>query len=72
MQSISPGGVETEIAEASALASGGELSAELKKFMASIPLLKSKDVADSVVYVLSTPPRVQVHELIIKPIGEIV
>lgn len=34
-------------------------------------LLKPKDIADSVLYVLSTPPHVQIHELTIKAIGEL-
>lgn len=34
------------------------------------PLLQSEDISEAVLYVLGTPPHVQVHELIIKPIGE--
>lgn len=29
-----------------------------------------EDIADGVVYVLSTPPHVQVHELIVYPVGQ--
>ncbi|XP_058059886.1 farnesol dehydrogenase-like [Anopheles bellator] len=55
--SISPGGVKTEII-------GG---AELPPNM---PLLESEDISQAVLYTLGTPPHVQVHEIIIKPIGE--
>lgn len=33
-------------------------------------LLEEEDIADGVIYVLSTPPHVQVHELTIKPVLE--
>uniref|UniRef100_A0A1B0AXA5 Dehydrogenase n=1 Tax=Glossina palpalis gambiensis TaxID=67801 RepID=A0A1B0AXA5_9MUSC len=36
----------------------------------TLPRLQSEDVAMAVLYCLSTPPHVQVHELIIKPVGE--
>jgi len=35
-----------------------------------LPLLRSEDVADAVSYCIQTPPNVQIHELIIKPVGE--
>lgn len=47
--------VKTEFAEA-----GGMDPTELQKF-GEHPMSESKDVADAVVYVLSTPPHVQVH-----------
>ncbi|XP_013118934.1 farnesol dehydrogenase [Stomoxys calcitrans] len=56
--SISPGGVRTEII------------GNLPKEYANIPLLDSKDIADAVVFCIQTPPHVQIHEMIIKPIGE--
>nr|CAD7202592.1 unnamed protein product [Timema douglasi] len=34
------------------------------------PYLVSEDVADALVYVLSTPPHVQIPELTITPVGE--
>ncbi|PNF26481.1 Farnesol dehydrogenase [Cryptotermes secundus] len=52
--SLSPGAVETEILEAS------EFSEDSLKGFKDIPFLKSKDIADSVIYVLGTPPHVQV------------
>ncbi|XP_065082197.1 farnesol dehydrogenase-like [Ochlerotatus camptorhynchus] len=56
--SISPGAVETEI-----------LPEAVKK--ADFPLLEAEDISNAVLYVLGTPPRVQIHELMIKPVGEI-
>lgn len=35
-----------------------------------ISILKSEDISAAVLYVLGTPPHVQVHELIIRPVGE--
>lgn len=55
--SISPGVVKTEIVDA------------LDNHV-GFPMLEPKDIADAVLYVLGTPPRVQVHELTIKPVGE--
>ncbi|XP_058831552.1 farnesol dehydrogenase-like [Topomyia yanbarensis] len=57
--SISPGSVNTEIMPADVAATG-------------MPLLESDDIAEAVLYVVGTPPRVQVHELTIKPIGEMI
>ncbi|XP_013118935.1 farnesol dehydrogenase [Stomoxys calcitrans] len=54
--SVSPGAVRTEIA-------GTE-------YPAHIPALDSKDVADAIVFCLQTPPHVQIHELMIRPVGE--
>jgi hypothetical protein len=53
-QSLSPGAVETEIMEAS------EIPKDVMKGLKSTPFLKSKDIADSVIHVLGTPPHVQV------------
>ncbi|XP_053689238.1 farnesol dehydrogenase-like [Sabethes cyaneus] len=54
--SISPGAVQTEMLPKERLALG-------------VPVLKAGDVADAVLYVLATPPRVQVHELTIQAVG---
>ncbi|KAI8126682.1 Farnesol dehydrogenase [Lucilia cuprina] len=56
--SISPGATETEI-----------IPDSMKHTVAAI--LKPEDISQGVVYVLSTPPHVQIHEMIIKPVGEI-
>lgn len=69
LQSISPGVVDTDFRKAAAKASGLNYDVEGKVFD-GIPSLDSKDIADAVLYVLSTPPHVQVHELTIKPVGE--
>lgn len=61
-KSISPGAVKTEIF--------GPDTPELQAMLKDFPILQSEDVSAAVLYVLGTPPHVQVHELIIKPIGE--
>ncbi|XP_037037672.1 farnesol dehydrogenase-like [Bradysia coprophila] len=61
--SISPGGVRTEM-----IGSTPEIMEAAKNW----PLLDSEDVSQAVLYVLATKPHVQIHELIIKPLGEVV
>ncbi|KAJ3660793.1 hypothetical protein Zmor_005224 [Zophobas morio] len=65
--SVSPGAVTTEIMEA---ADWKIEDPKAKEAISKLPYLKAEDVADSVLYVLATPPHVQVHELMIKPVGE--
>ncbi|KFB50611.1 AGAP005645-PA-like protein [Anopheles sinensis] len=55
--SISPGAVKTEILEP-------------LEGTAEMPMLQSEDISQAVLYAIGTPPRVQVHEIIIKPVGE--
>jgi NADP+-dependent farnesol dehydrogenase len=52
-QSLSPGAVKTEFG----IASGHQLDPELFNH---VPFLESKDIADAVLYILGTPPHVQV------------
>ncbi|PSN43219.1 hypothetical protein C0J52_17256 [Blattella germanica] len=59
--SISPGAVETEFVEAAQLTAVDT---------AKIPLLASKDIADAVLFAIAAPPHVQIHEMIVKPVGE--
>jgi NADP+-dependent farnesol dehydrogenase len=71
--SVSPGGVDTEIAQTNNFDITPQIVEEMKKMprlRTKMPMLESEDVADSVLYVLSTPPHVQIHELTIKPVGE--
>lgn len=63
ISSISPGVVKTEFQIG--------LSAEGNPdILGGIPALSPEDIAGAVVYVLGTPPNVQVHEIIIKPLRE--
>ncbi|PSN36751.1 hypothetical protein C0J52_23194 [Blattella germanica] len=65
---ISPGMVWTDIMVASGYKlEEGQTVADIYK---DIPHLKSQDIADAVTYVLGAPPHVQIHEIIIKPVGE--
>jgi len=68
ISSVSPGGTQTEIVQATGSAMPKEIEEYLKKATA---ILKPEDIADAVMYILATPPHVQIHELLIKPIGEI-
>ncbi|KAL1404808.1 hypothetical protein pipiens_001028 [Culex pipiens pipiens] len=62
--SVSPGLVKTEMIDVcGTIAYGGE-------DITSLPMLQPDDIADGILYVLGTPPHVQVHELTIKPVGE--
>ncbi|KAF2902134.1 hypothetical protein ILUMI_04042 [Ignelater luminosus] len=70
ISSISPGYTATEMLEAAIKGSGLSRCPELEEALKKLPSLQAKDVADSVLYALATPPHVQVHNLIIKPIGE--
>lgn len=66
LQSISPGVVRTELRENN-YTTLDEKETEARKLR---PALNSEDITQGVLYVLSTPPHVQVHELTIKPVGE--
>ncbi|XP_005183173.2 farnesol dehydrogenase [Musca domestica] len=56
--SISPGTVDTEI-----------LPDFIRKY-ANGCFLQAEDISSGIMYALSTPPHVQIHEMIIKPVGE--
>ncbi|KAF5298270.1 hypothetical protein FQR65_LT09781 [Abscondita terminalis] len=57
--SISPGRVNTAMRSSNSLTNMDG------------PMINAEDVADAIIYILGTPPNVQIHELIIKPIGEV-
>ncbi|XP_065167356.1 farnesol dehydrogenase-like [Atheta coriaria] len=61
--SISPGLVKTEIIDFEGM------NEEMKKMLANAPILESQDIADSVLYVLGVPQRVQINELTIRPMN---
>ncbi|XP_060523702.1 farnesol dehydrogenase-like [Cylas formicarius] len=63
--SVSPGLVETEILEVNF---GNVLDLNAPELKIA---LKSEDIADAVIYALSTPPHVQVSEVTVQPVGEI-
>jgi NADP+-dependent farnesol dehydrogenase len=62
--SISPGEVKTDMVEVSGW------QGDVDEYFSSIPYLLPEDIAEGVVYVLATPPRVNVTEVIIRPTGE--
>lgn len=62
--SISPGLVRTEMIDTCGTIDYGGSD------ITSLPMLQPEDIADGILYVLGTPPHVQVHEMIIKPVGE--
>ncbi|KAJ3630070.1 hypothetical protein Zmor_027102 [Zophobas morio] len=61
--SVSPGLVETE-----GTTLNPTLTPERKVFMQKLPILKGEDIANGIVYALSTPEHVQIHELTIRPL----
>uniref|UniRef100_A0A1B0AX70 Dehydrogenase/reductase SDR family member 11 n=1 Tax=Glossina palpalis gambiensis TaxID=67801 RepID=A0A1B0AX70_9MUSC len=56
--SISPALVETE------------LIGEQVKRLAKDRILSPHDISNAIMYALSTPPHVQIHDMIIKPLGD--
>jgi len=63
--SISPGIVKTGITAAS-----GVPPDQVEEIFKTLPFLDCSDISQAVIYALSTKPHVQVHEIVIKPIGE--
>ncbi len=62
---ISPGLVATEFR---GRASGGKFSYE--SYFEHYPPLLPSDIADAVLYMLSTPPHVQVQDILLSPMGQ--
>ena len=62
ISALSPGFVQTEF-EAHYHGS----ATRAKEIYARYPVLDSSDMADAIVYMLSCPPHVQVHDLLVRP-----
>lgn len=62
--SVSPGEVKTDMVEASGFKDS------VDGYFATVPTLMPEDIAEAIVYILSTPDRVNVTELTIRPTGE--
>ncbi|XP_075156864.1 farnesol dehydrogenase-like [Haematobia irritans] len=60
ISSISPGVVDTDILLKDLRAAAGDC------------MIQPHDVSKAVLFMLATPPHVQIHEMIIKPLGELV
>ena len=68
LQSLSPGVVNTDF-EGKSL--GKETADHFKQaFLAGHAALNAQDIADGIIYVLSTPPHVTVRELTIAPTNQ--
>lgn len=64
VSSISPGLVKSDIYDVG-------LGPNISNFVyATFPSIEADDVAQAVVNILSTKPHVQIHDMIIKPVGE--
>ncbi|XP_057657857.1 farnesol dehydrogenase-like [Diorhabda carinulata] len=68
--SLSPGMVDTELRQAGTAEK--RVDDSTYKALTMVPMLKSADVADAAVYILSTPTSVNIAELIIEPVGELI
>ena len=66
VSSVSPGFVSTEFQEVA-----GFTKEQVEGWTKVLPKpLTPEDISDAVLYVLSTPPHVQVHELMLRPVGQ--
>ncbi|KAK7864245.1 hypothetical protein R5R35_009513 [Gryllus longicercus] len=61
---VSPGFVKTDILESSGVDS------ETLKRLEKIPFMQPEDIADIVLYALGVPPHVQIHEVMVYPVGQ--
>lgn len=61
VSNISPGSVRTDVLKAAGLAI---------EYPIDFPALLPQDIADAILYILSTPPRVQIQDIIIRPTGD--
>ncbi|KAF5299186.1 hypothetical protein FQA39_LY02359 [Lamprigera yunnana] len=69
--SVSPGFVATDFMHAKFERSKQNFNdSDVCKYLSTCPALVPEDIANAVVYTLGTPPHVQVHEIMIRPVGE--
>ena len=66
---MSPGAVSTEIAAAGGLLEG-QNKEQIKEVFANMPLLKSEDISEVVMFLLTTDYNVNISEVTVKPVGE--
>ena len=59
---LSPGLVETEFAEVTL-----QNKSEAEKLYKSIDSLTAEDMADCLKFILSAPPRMQIHDILVRP-----
>lgn len=67
----SPGIVDTGFAE-NLMKDNPNKEEALKYLKETFPSLMSRDITDSIEYILQAPPHVQIHDIIIKPTREII
>lgn len=69
---LSPGAVATEIIQSAENSSKKLTDDDISELSRHTACLKSEDIAEAVLYVLGTPPHVEIRELLIEPLGEVV
>ncbi|KAK5641809.1 hypothetical protein RI129_010356 [Pyrocoelia pectoralis] len=62
--SVSPGIVDSDIFKVSKMD-------DFMETLGKLPKLRPEDIADIVLYVLSTPPHVQIHDILVRPQGQL-
>ncbi|GIY02772.1 hypothetical protein CEXT_477651 [Caerostris extrusa] len=65
--SISPGMVETEFFDHYLK---NDPTRKASDIFSSMKALQAKDIADSVLYILSAPPHVEVHDILLRPLDQ--
>uniref|UniRef100_A0A1Y1JWN6 Dehydrogenase n=1 Tax=Photinus pyralis TaxID=7054 RepID=A0A1Y1JWN6_PHOPY len=61
ISSVSPGVVDTEVYDN---------TVELKGMVEKMTTLKAEDVVDTVIFILSRPPHVQIHDIFVRPVNQ--
>ncbi len=67
VMTIEPGAVGTELTDHIGHAESKEWA---KQFYGSMEILKSEDIAEAIIYVLTQPPYVDVNEILIRPTAQ--